>query len=627
MHTSIASNDWRDVGDRDQLHVVACGSVDDGKSTLIGRLLVETGSVTDDQLERLSALSRRYGGTANELEYALLLDGLEAEREQGITIDVAYRYFATARRAFVVADTPGHEQYTRNMLTGASTADLALLLVDIRHGVTTQTMRHARIAALLGIRHVLLVANKMDLVEHAERPFVAVRDGFGRFAEPLGFAAIAAIPVAARHGDNVVSLSARMPWYRGTTVLEHLESVAATSARPQALRFLVQSVIRADGDFRGLAGLVASGNVARGETLTVNGSRRTVRVDRIVTFDGDLEQAASGDAVTLVLADHADVARGDVLARPGAAPEMTDQFAAHLVWLDEHPLLPSRTYLLRNGTRMVPASITALRHRIDIETGGKVAGRTLGANDIGVCNMSTAMPVALDSYADNRATGAFILIDRDSAATVGAGMVDFSLHRASNVHQQSFVVDKAARARQKGQRPCIVWFTGLPGAGKSTIMNLVEQRLARRGVHTYALDGDNLRRGLNHDLGFTDEDRVENIRRAGEVARLMVDAGLVVLCAFISPFRADRRMVRELVEPNEFLEVFVDTPLTECMARDPKGLYAKAQAGRTRHVTGLDSPYEPPDAPELRLVTTEATAESLADRVIEDLERRGAIGG
>jgi bifunctional enzyme CysN/CysC len=626
MHTSIAANDWREVGDRDQLHIVACGSVDDGKSTLIGRLLIETGSVTDDQLARLCELSRRYGGAADELEYALLLDGLEAEREQGITIDVAYRYFATARRAFVVADTPGHEQYTRNMLTGASTADLALLLVDVRHGVTTQTMRHARIAALLGIRHVLLVVNKMDLVDHAEKPFVAVRDAFERFAAPLGFAAITAIPVAARHGDNVARPSPAMPWHRGATVLEHLESVEVAGARPQALRFLVQSVIRADGDFRGLAGFVASGDIVRGETLAVGGLARTVRVDRIVTLDGDLDRAASGDAVTLVLADHADISRGDVLARPGAEPETTDQFAAHLVWLDEHPLLPSRTYLLRVGNRMVPASITALRHRIDIETGGKVAGRTLAANDIGVCNVSTAVPVTVDAYADNRATGAFILIDRDSAATVGAGMVDFSLHRASNVRHQTFVVDKSARARQKGQQPCIVWFTGLPGAGKSTIMNLVEQQLVRRGVHTYALDGDNLRGGLNHDLGFTDADRVENIRRAGEVARLMADAGLVVLCAFISPFRADRRMVRELVGANEFLEVFVDTPLGECMARDPKGLYAKAQAGRVRHVTGLDSPYEPPEAPELRLVTTEATADRLAEQVVVELERRRAIG-
>ncbi|MGA2128678.1 MAG: GTP-binding protein, partial [Xanthobacteraceae bacterium] len=492
MHTSIAANDWRDVGDRDQLHVVACGSVDDGKSTLIGRLLIETGSVTDDQLVRLSALSRRYGGVADELEYALLLDGLEAEREQGITIDVAYRYFATARRAFVVADTPGHEQYTRNMLTGASTADLALLLVDVRHGITTQTMRHARIAALLGIRHVLLVVNKMDLVDHAEQPFVAVRDAFERFAAPLGFAAIAAIPVAARHGDNVARRSERMLWHRGASVLEHLESVEVASARPQALRFLVQSVTRANGDFRGLAGLVASGDIARGEALAVGGSARNLRLDRIVTFDGDLERAAAGDAVTLVLADHADIGRGDVLARPGAGPEITDQFAAHLVWLDEHPLLPSRTYLLRIGTRMVPASITALRHRIDIETGGRVAGRTLAANDIGVCNISTAVPVPVDAYADNRATGAFILIDRDSAATVGAGMIDFSLHRAANVRHQTFVVDKTARARQKGQQPCIVWFTGLPGAGKSTIMNLVEQQLVRRGAHTYALDGDNL---------------------------------------------------------------------------------------------------------------------------------------
>jgi bifunctional enzyme CysN/CysC len=626
MHTSIAPSGWREVGDRDQLHVVACGSVDDGKSTLIGRLLIETGSVTDDQLERLASLSRRYANATDELEYAFLLDGLEAEREQGITIDVAYRYFATPRRAFVVADTPGHEQYTRNMLTGASTADLALLLVDVRNGITTQTKRHARIAALIGIRHVLLVINKMDLVDHAGPAFSGVRDAFLRFAEPLGFAAVEAIPVAARHGDNVAQPSPRMAWYRGRTVLDHLESVETASARPQALRFLVQSVTRADGDFRGLAGLVASGDVGCGDTLAVSGSGRTVQVERIMTLDGDRENAAAGDAVTLVLAEHADIGRGDILARPDAAPVLTDQFAAHVVWLDEHPLLPSRSYLMRIGTRMVPASVTALRHRIDIETGGKIAGRTLAINDIGVCNLSTATPVALDAYAENRATGAFILIDRDSAATVGAGMVDFSLHRAANVRQQSFVVDKAARARQKGQRPCIVWFTGLPGAGKSTIMNLVEQQLARRGAHTYALDGDNLRRGLNHDLGFTDEDRVENIRRAGEVARLMVDAGLVVLCAFISPFRADRRMVRELVGADEFLEVFVDTPLSECMARDPKGLYAKARAGRARHVTGLDSPYEPPEAPDLHLVTSGTIAEKLADRVVEELEQRSVIG-
>jgi bifunctional enzyme CysN/CysC len=626
MHMSIAPSGWRDTGDRDQLHVVACGSVDDGKSTLIGRLLIETGSVTDDQLQRLSGLSRRYGGGSDDLDYALLLDGLEAERQQGITIDVAYRYFATPRRAFVVADTPGHEQYTRNMLTGASTADLALLLVDVRRGVSTQTMRHARIAALLGIRHVLLVVNKMDLVGHAEQAFVDVRDAFRQFAAPLGFAAVDAVPVAARHGENVVRLSARMPWHRGTTVLEHLESIKVTNVRPQALRFLVQSVTRASGDFRGYAGLVASGDIARGETLTAGGSGRAMRVERIVTFDGDLDRADSGDAVTLVFADPVDIGRGDVLARPGAAPELTDQFAAHLVWLDEHPLLPSRSYLLRIGTRTVSASITALKHKIDIATGGKIASRTLTINDIGVCNVSTATPVALDPYVENRPTGAFILIDRDSGATVGAGMVDFALHRATNIRQQSFAVDKAAHAGQKHQRPCIVWFTGLPGAGKSTIMNLVEQRLALRGTHTYALDGDNLRRGLNRDLGFTDVDRVENIRRAGEVARLMVDAGLVVLCAFISPFRAERRMVRELVETDEFLEVFVDTPLAECMVRDPKGLYAKAREGLVRHVTGVDSPYEPPEAPELHLVTPGATAEQLADRVIEELEARGTVG-
>jgi bifunctional enzyme CysN/CysC len=612
------------AADRDQLRVVACGAVDDGKSTLIGRLLVETGSVPDDQLDALAALSRRYGG-ATDLDYALLLDGLEAEREQGITIDVAHRYFGTSRRAFVVADTPGHVQYTRNMLTGASTADLALLLVDARSGITTQTMRHSRIASLVGIRHVLLVVNKMDLVDYAEQAFAAVDAAYRGFAGPLGFSTIAAVPVSARHGDNVTAASARLFWYRGATVLEHLESVETKTPEPGPLRFLVQSVVRDGQNFRGHAGFLASGELSSGDLVTVARSGIAARVERIVTFDGDLARAKAGDAVTIAFADAVDIGRGDVLAHPGSEPVLTDQFAAHLVWLDEHPLLPARFYLLRIGTQTVPASITSLRHKVDVETGGLIAGRTLEMNDIGFCNLSTAVPVALDPYAENHGTGAFILIDRDSAATVGAGMVDHPLRRAGNVRRQSFDVDKTIRARQKGQRPCIVWFTGLPGAGKSTIMNLVEQRLAARGAHTYSLDGDNLRRGLNRDLGFTDADRVENIRRAGEVARLMVDAGLVVLCAFISPFAAERRMVRELVRPDEFFEIFVDTPLEECIARDPKGLYGKARRGLVRHVTGLDSPYEAPEAAELRLVTTAEPAERLADRVVEELQRRGVI--
>jgi bifunctional enzyme CysN/CysC len=610
---------------RDQLRFVACGSVDDGKSTLVGRLLAETGSITDDQLSALSDLTLRYAGIDSGFNYALLLDGLEAEREQGITIDVAYRYFATQRRCFVVADTPGHEQYIRNTLTGASNAELALLLVDVRHGVTTQTKRVSRIVDLLGVRHVLLAVNKMDLVEFSEAAFAAVAQSYREFATVLGFATIEAIPISAKHGDNVGRQSERMPWHRGPTVLGHLEAVDVGATRPTSLRYLVQSVIRAEDDFRGYAGIVAGGEIARGDTVAIARTGNTTRVRRIVTFDGDLDRAETGRAVTLTLADPADIGRGDVLVRPDAPPQFTDQFAAHLVWLDERPLLAWRSYMLQIGTRAVPAVVTALKHKIDIETGARIATRTLETNEIGLCNLSTSSAVALDPYADNAATGGFILVDRDSAATVGVGMARFALHRADNIRPQVFCIDKAARAQMKAQRPVIVWFTGLSGAGKSTIMNLVERRLGELGVHTYALDGDNLRRGLNRDLGFADADRVENIRRAGEVARLMVDAGLIVLCAFISPFRAERRMVRELVAPGEFIEVFVDTPLAVCMSRDPKALYAKAQAGGATHVTGLDSPYEAPEAPELVLSTTLEPAEKLADRVVAELRRRGLV--
>ena len=614
------------TSDRELLRFVACGSVDDGKSTLIGRLLIETGSVSDDQLAALAKLSRRYGTTGDDLDCALLLDGLESEREQGITIDVAYRYFGTKRRAFVVADTPGHEQYTRNMVTGASNADVALLLVDVRHGLADQTMRHSRIAALLGIRHIVLVANKMDLVDFSEPAFAELEKSYREFAASLGFAAVAAVPVSARDGDNVASNSARMPWYKGPTVLELLETIdPAADAKATPPRYVVQSVIRADNDFRGLAGFVASGSFAIGDTVALGRSGESANIARIVTFDGDQDRAETGQAVTLVLDRHRDAGRGDILAPAEAAPQITDQFAAHLVWLDEAALLPGRTYMLRLGTQSVSAAVTSLRHKVEIETGGKSAGRTLELNDIGFCNIATATPVALDPYADNRATGAFILIDRTSGATVGAGMVAFSLRRASNVQWQDFKVNKATRALMKAQRPCIVWFTGLSGAGKSTIMNLVEQQLVQRGFHTYALDGDNVRHGLNQDLGFTDADRVENVRRVGHVAKLMVDAGLVVLCAFISPFEAERKMVRDLVEPGEFFEVFVDTPLSVCLDRDPKGLYAKARAGKVQHVTGLDSPYERPEHPELRLLTDAKSAEDLASDVIAELGRRGIL--
>ena len=625
MHGALTAKS--SVADRGLLRFVACGSVDDGKSTLIGRLLLETGSVADDQLASLASLSRRYGTTGDELDCALLLDGLESEREQGITIDVAYRYFGTTRRAFVVADTPGHEQYTRNMVTGASNADLAVLLVDTRHGITTQTMRHSRIAALLGIRRVLLVANKMDLVGFAQEAFVRLREQYLEFAAPLEFAHIEAIPVSARGGDNVGRRSKEMPWYDGPTVLEHLETVeAAASEAAKPLRYVVQSVTRAENDFRGLAGIVASGSIAAGDEVLIGRSGDTARVSRIVTYDGDFDRADAGETVTVVLDRHRDASRGDVLAHLDSPPQTTDQFSAHLVWLDEAALLPGRTYSLLIGAQTVPATVTGLKHKVDIETGGKAAGRTLALNEIGFCNLATTRPIVFDPYADNRATGAFILIDRTTGATAGAGMVAFSLRRASNVQWQKFEVNKQARSRMKAQRPCIVWFTGLSGAGKSTILNVVEQRLVQRGIHTYALDGDNVRHGLNRDLGFTDADRVENIRRVGEVAKLMVDAGLVVLCAFISPFRAERRMVRALVEDGEFVEVFVDTPLDICISRDPKGLYAKAKAGRVQHVTGIDSPYESPETPDIHITTTSGSAETLADVVIADLSRRGIIG-
>ncbi len=613
-------------GARDLLRFVACGSVDDGKSTLIGRLIAETGSVPVDRIEALKQWSRKSGGAGDKLDYALLLDGLEAEREQGITIDVAYRYFATPRRAFLVADTPGHEQYTRNMATGASHAEVALVLVDARNGITVQTYRHTRIAALLGIRRVLLVVNKMDLVGFAQTAFAAIRDGFVAFATPLGIS-VAAIPAVAPDGDNVVRASARMPWHPGPTVLEWLEGVEVAPPHEAPLRFLVQGVNRPSGGLRGYAGYVASGAVEPGDAISIARSGQQTRIARIVTFDGDRERAQTGSSVTLTLADQLDVARGDMIVAADAPPAVADQFAAHLVWLDETHLLPGRTYTLRLGTQTAAASVTALKHKIDVTSGIETATRVLEANEIGFCNLATAVPIALDPYELNRSTGAFILIDRISARTLAAGMVAFPLRRAGNVRQQRFGVDRTLRAHMKAQRPCILWFTGLPGAGKSTILNLVEERLAERGVHTYALDGDNLRGGLNRDLGFTDFDRVENIRRAGEVARLMIDAGLVVLCAFVSPFRAERRMVRELVGPEEFIEVFVDTPVEVCIERDPKGLYAKARDRVVRNVTGIDSPYEPPEHAELRLETVGRDPQTVADEVLAELRRRGILPG
>jgi bifunctional enzyme CysN/CysC len=611
---------------KDRLRFVTCGSVDDGKSTLIGRLLYDSALVFEDHLAELARDSRRYGTTGDDYDLALLMDGLEAEREQGITIDVAWRAFATAARAFTVADVPGHEQYTRNMATGASNAELALILVDARKGALVQTRRHATISSLFGIRHAVLAINKIDLVDYDEGVFNQIVAQFSEFAAHLAFDAVVAIPISARYGDNVRQRSRETPWYRGRTLLEHLEAVDVTSVRKEKpFRFAVQWVNRPSHDFRGLAGTIASGRIRRGDAVVVAESGIASRIARIIGPDGDVDEASAGDAVTLTLADEIDVSRGDLLAPAKARPEVADQFAAHVLWTGLAPLLAGRPYFMRIGTRWTPATVTAIKHKLDMHALEPLAARTLALNEIGMCNLATATPVAFDAYADNRETGAFILVDRINDQTVAAGMIVFALRRAANIHREQLSVDKAARARQKAQRPCILWFTGLPAAGKSTIAKLVEARLHALGHHSYMLDGDNLRHGLNHDLGFTDADRVENIRRVGEVAKLFVDAGLIVLCSFISPFRAERRMVRDLVGADEFFEIYIDTPLAECIRRDPKGLYAKAQAGKVTNFTGFDSPYEPPQAAELVLATMTASPEELAECVVEHLKSAGRI--
>ena len=612
--------------DKDLLRFLTCGSVDDGKSTLIGRLLYDCALIFDDHLAALEQESRRFGTAGDDIDFSLLLDGLEDERQQRITIDVAHRFFTTPERAFIVADTPGHEQYTRNMATGASTSELAVILVDARKGVLPQTGRHAFICSLLGIRQIVLAVNKMDLVGFAERSFDDIATRFSAFAAGLSGASVRAIPVAARFGDNVTARSARMPWYRGPTLLEHLHSVTVSSGdADRPFRFPVQWVNRPNGEFRGYCGTIASGTIAPGEEVLVAGSGRCARVKEIVTFDGSLDCAQAGDAITLTLESETDISRGDILADPGAPPEFVDQFAAHVIWLSEHPLVPGRSYLLKIGTRTVPATVTALKHRIDVNTLAHLADRTLELNEIGFCNLSTAAAVAFDPFEVNRDTGAFILIDRSTSQTAGAGMIAFGLRRASNLHWQALTVGREQRAAVKEQLAAVLWFTGLSGAGKSTIADLAEKKLLVFGRHTMLLDGDNVRHGLNRDLGFTDADRVENIRRVGEVAKLMTEAGLIVLCSFISPFRAERRMVRELTAPTAFLEIFVDTPLDECIRRDPKGLYAKAKAGRIPHFTGLDSPYETPEEPELRVTTMGTTPESVVEHILDELRRRNII--
>jgi bifunctional enzyme CysN/CysC len=612
-----------DIIARPPLRFITCGSVDDGKSSLIGRLLYEQSLILDDQFAAIERDSKTFGTVGAEVDFALLLDGLEAEREQGITIDVAYRSFMTAKRSFVVADTPGHEQYTRNMATGASNADLAVILVDARKGLLPQTFRHATIVSLLGIRHVVLAVNKIDLVDFDQKVFEQITAGFKTFATKLNFKSIGAIPISARYGDNVSSSSDRTPWYRGPHLLAVLEDIdVEEDRRNQPFRMAVQWVNRPHLDFRGYCGRIASGSVRRGDEIVVAVSGRTSKVKQIVTADGDGETATVGDSVTLVLEDEIDIARGDVLVTPKARPDVADQFAAHLIWLSDEPMLPGRSYLLKIGTRTAPATVTEIKHRLDINTLDKLAAKSLALNEIAFCNVAVAVPIAFDAYNDNRETGGFILIDRYTNATAAAGMISFGLRRATNVHYQDLTISKDARAHLKRQQPAIVWFTGLSGAGKSTIANLVEAQLHARGVHTIMLDGDNVRHGLNKDLGFTEADRVENIRRIGEVARLMIEAGLIVLCSFISPFRAERRMVRDLVGEGEFVEVFVDTPLEECIARDPKGLYKRALAGQIKNFTGVDQAYETPEKPEIRLLAGQERAEVLAQSVVDDLAAR-----
>jgi bifunctional enzyme CysN/CysC len=609
------------------LRFITCGSVDDGKSTLIGRLLYDSKLLFEDHLAAVEADSRKWGTQGEHLDLALLVDGLAAEREQGITIDVAYRFFSTERRKFIVADTPGHEQYTRNMVTGASTADAAVLLVDARKGILTQTRRHSFLVSLLGIRHIVVAVNKMDLVEHSQKVFERIRDDYLAFAEQLGLRDISFIPISAFLGDNVLRRSERMPWYGGATLMGYLESVEidAEQRKLAPFRLPVQWVNRPDLDFRGFAGTIAAGRVRPGDRVRVQPSGRESTVERIVTFDGDLSEAVAGQSVTLTLADEIDTSRGDLISSAEEPAQVADQFEAKIVWMHEEPMLRGRSYLLRIGTNTMTASITGIKHQVNVNTMERLAAKTLELNAIGTCTLHLDRPLGFDAYADNRDTGGFILIDRISNATVGAGMIRFALRRSQNVHLQHLDVDKQARARMNHQQPCVVWFTGLSGAGKSTIANLVEKKLHALGHRTYLLDGDNVRHGLNKDLGFTDADRVENVRRIGEVAKLMVDAGLLVLTAFISPFRAERRLARSLVEPSEFVEVHVDVPLEEAERRDPKGLYRKARRGELKNFTGIDSEYQAPEHAEVRLPTAEIAIEEAADRVIATLRTLGRI--
>ena len=610
------------------LRFITCGSVDDGKSTLIGRLLYESKLVFEDHLAALEADSKKVGTQGDEIDFALLVDGLAAEREQGITIDVAYRFFSTEVRKFIVADTPGHEQYTRNMVTGASTAQLAVVMIDARKGVLTQTRRHSFLVSLLGIRKIVLAINKLDLVDYSQEAFDTIEASYRAFAAEIGLHDIVAIPMSALRGDNIVEPSPNTPWYSGPTLVRYLETVEIEEeVRVKPFRMPVQWVNRPDLDFRGFSGQIVSGIVRPGDRVRVAPSGLTSTVARIVTQDGDLAEAVAGQSVTITLADEIDISRGDMLADATDPPGVADQFEAQIVWMSETEMLPGRSYLMKIGTRTAGVSLAHPKYKVNVNTLERLAAKTLELNEIGVCNLNVDRPIAFDPYDANRDTGGFILIDRRTNNTVGAGMIHFALRRADNVHWQAVEVHKAAHSLLKGQKPCVVWFTGLSGAGKSTIADVVEQKLHAEGRHTYLLDGDNVRHGLNRDLGFTDADRVENIRRVAEVSGLMVDAGLIVLVSFISPFRAERQLARDRVDANEFIEVHVDTPLHVAEARDVKGLYKKARSGQLPNFTGIDSPYEPPEAPELRVDTTTMTAEEAADRVIAALRQRSCMAG
>jgi bifunctional enzyme CysN/CysC len=614
---------------KEMLRFITCGSVDDGKSTLIGRLLYDSRQIFDDQLASLEADSKRIGTQGDKIDFALLVDGLSAEREQGITIDVAYRFFSSAKRKFIVADTPGHEQYTRNMVTGASTAELAVLLVDARKGVLTQTRRHSFLAHLVGIRRFVLAINKMDLVDYDQGAFEGICADYRLFADSIGIANWIAMPVSGLKGDNVMTGSDATPWYTGPSLIEHLDSVPVGAAEEAAkpLRMPVQWVNRPDQNFRGFAGQVASGTMGPGAEVRILPSGKRTRVERIVTMDGDLDEAVAGQSVTLTLADEVDCSRGDVIAAASDPPEAADQFEATIVWMAEDELIPGRGYWLKLGTQMVTATVQQPKYEINVNSLDHLAAQTLALNAIGVAEIATDREIVFEPYAvegssPNRTLGGFILIDKLTNATVAAGMIHFALRRALNIHRQHLDVSRDTHARIKGQKPAVLWFTGLSGAGKSTIANLVEKKLVARGKHTFLLDGDNVRHGLNRDLGFTEADRIENIRRVGEVAHLMADAGLIVLTAFISPFRAERHMVRRMVAEDEFIEIFVDTPLAEAERRDEKGLYAKARAGELANFTGIDSPYEPPEHPEIHVDTLALSAEQAADKIVEELLKR-----